>query len=638
MNADLANCVYNSANNNQRGISFMRSLSVYGLIGAIFGVLAILILTAIAVPAYNEYLMPLAMYRDITAIAPLASVFDKMVGWLPWTALILFVWVWWLVAGRLHPALARLPRTGEGNLAWTWAAWIGGGLLLLMALVLVLSMFDLGFLGMGGRADALKWIVVMVASALAWLLVSPQALGRFGSQHPATLNWLAIARTAGLGVLFILAFGLVMKAMGATFNAWFLVVTEALDRSMEPSVFGWTWLTIGMVVTMALGSAVALGLLPAFVPGAGNWRARIVATRPALILAAGALVVGAVSLPVLSRIDYLGNKRLVDVAELSGIRPFSFRLVKFCADKNCRESKDRSANPALKTGKPIVQVASYGSLRDGGYVPLHPDTVAALERFVAGKGTNSVLRKSAMMGATEVYKALWQPHEMYRLVDRFTRQGSMKHGSLIDTQIRLAWLMRAAPINAETRAMLEELSDDKRYFIGTRATVRLAAAWARFGDMKRAEGLLASARKTSPGKYDHIKLVPGGQINGQLSGRIVVAGSTSDGIRAGLFRQTEDPTKKVSPDDLRKQKLSKGSVPGFAYPGISLLTESTVLKADGRFAFRNLGAGEYYLAILLPDEKLKDKARLTGTNVPDLIKLSAAAPRRDVGVIRLTAQ
>src|SRR3990172_7338820 len=230
----------------------MRSLSVYGLIGAIFGVLAILILTAIAVPAYNEYLMPLAMYRDITAIAPLASVFDKMVGWLPWTALILFVWVWWLVAGRLHPVLARLPRTGEGNLAWTWAAWIGGGLLFLMSLVLVLSMFDLDLLGMGGRADALKWIVVMVASALAWLLVSPQALGRFGSQHPATLSWLAIARTAGLGVLFILTFGLVMKAMGATFNAWFLVVTEALDRSIEPSVFGWTWLTIGMVVTMAL--------------------------------------------------------------------------------------------------------------------------------------------------------------------------------------------------------------------------------------------------------------------------------------------------------------------------------------------------------------------------------------------------
>ena len=122
----------------------------------------------------------------------------------------------------------------------------------------------------------------------------------------------------------------------------------------------------------------------------------------------------------------------------------------------------------------------------------------------------------------------------------------MKHGSLLHTQIKLAWLMRAAPINAETRAMLEELSDDKRYFIGGRGAARLAAAWARFGDMKRAEGFLVTARKASPGKYDHIKLVPGSLRNGQLSGQIAMPGVASDGIRVGLFRLTDDPTKPVS--------------------------------------------------------------------------------------------
>ncbi len=615
----------------------MRSLSIYGLIGAILGVSVFLLLAAIAVPAYHEYLMPIAMYRDITAMLPFANLLGKASDWLGWAMLVLFVWVWLIVAARLNPALARWPMAPDVNRLWAVASWLGGGLLLLAAFFIGSAIPNPEIFGMGKRAGILEWVVALSVMAMVWMLISPQAFGRFGGDRPAKLSWSATARTAGLGMLFALIFGLIVKAVGAVFSAWFLVVSE-LERSMEPSGFGWTWLAIGIVVMLALGSAVVLGLLPAFVPGAGSWRERMAATRPALILAAGALVVGALSLPVLSRIDYLGNKTLVDVAELSGIRPLSFRLVKFCADKNCRDSKDHSANPALKTGESIVRVAGFGMLRDGGHVPLHPDTVVALEKFVAGKGANSMLRKSAMMAATEVYKTLWQPRDSFQLTERFTQQGSMKHGSLINTQIQLAWLMRAAPINAETRAMLEELSDDKRYFIGARATARLAAAWARFGDMKRAEGLLASARKTSPGKYDHIKLVPGGQINGQLSGRIVVAGSTSDGIRAGLFRQTEDPTKKVSPDDLRKQKLSKGSVPGFAYPGISLLTESTVLKADGRFAFRNLGAGDYYLAILLPDEKLKDKARLTGTNVPDLIKLSAAAPRRDVGVIRLTAQ
>lgn len=635
---DMANCVYNSANNNQRGISSMRSLSVYGLIGAIFGVLAILVLTAIALPAYQEYLMPLAMYRDITAIAPLAAVVDKVSSWLPWTALILFVWVWFLVAGRLHPALARMPRTGEGSLAWTWGAWIGGGLLFLTALAFVFSMFDLDFLGVGGRTEILKWIVVLAVAALAWLLVSPQAFGRFGNNHPSALNWPAVARVAGLGMLFILAFGLIMKAVSATFMTWFMVVTESLDRSMEPSVFGWAWLSVGMVVILALGSAIAFGLLPAFIPGSGSGRARLSATRPALILVAGALVVGAIAVPALYSIDFLGQKRLAGVADLSGVRPFSFHRVKFCADSNCRVRKDRSANPALETGKPITQVTAFGSLMGGGYVPLHPDSVAALERFVAGKGKHSVLRKSAMVGAAEVYQALWLPRESFQAIDRFTRQGSMKHGSLLHTQIKLAWLMRAAPINAETRAMLEELSDDKRYFIGGRGAARLAAAWARFGDMKRAEGFLASARKASPGKYDHIKLVPGSLRNGQLSGQIAMPGVASDGIRVGLFRLTDDPTKPVAATATKKKPSPKGSTPAFNSTGISLLTESMVLKADGRFAFQNLGAGDYYLAVLIPDDKLKGKAALTGVNVPDLIKLSAAAPRRDVGVIRLTAQ
>lgn len=615
----------------------MRSLSIHALIGAIFGVLVFLLLSAIAMPAYHEYLMPLAMYRDITAMAPFANLLGKASDWLGWIMLVLFVWVWLIVAARLNPALARWPMAPDVNRLWAVASWLGGGLLLLAAFFIGSAIPSPEIFGVGKQAGILEWVVALSAMAIVWMLISPHAFGRFGGDHPAKLSWSATARTAGLGVLFALIFGLVVKAVGAVFSAWFLVVTE-LERSMEPSAFGWAWLATGLIVVLALGSTIVLGLLPAFVPGMGSWRERMVATRPALILAAGALVVAAVSLPVLSRIDYLGNKKLVDVAELSGIRPLSFRLVKFCADKNCRDSKDRSANPALKTGEPIVRVIGFGMLRDGGHVPLHPDTVAALEKFVAGKGANSMLRKSAMMAATEVHKALWQPRGSFQLTERFTQQGSMKHGSLINTQIQLAWLLRAAPINAETRAMLEQLSDDKRYFIGNRASARLAAAWARFGDMKRAEGFLAQARKASPGKYEYIKLIPGGPINGQLSGQIAVTGSSNDGIRVGLFRLTDDPTRKVSPADIRKQKQSKGSVPGFLHPGVTLLTESMVLKADGRFAFRNLGAGDYYLAILLPDEKLKGKAALTGVNVPDIIRLNAVAARRDVGVIRLTAK
>lgn len=615
----------------------MRALSIYGLIGAIFGLWSVLVLMAVALPDYDSYLMPLEMYRDVTATAGLANLFGDLTSWLPWSALVVGVGLWYLVAGRLHPALVQPQRADKKQRLRTWAAWFGGGALFVLACMLVLSSTNLGMIGVGGRIDLMTAIVAILASALVWAVVSPQAFGRFGKKRLSKLKWPAVARTAGLGVLFFLMFGLVVRIVGVAYTTWFTVVVEALDRSTEPSLFGWTWLTIGAVVLAALSSAVIFGLLPAFVPGTGDWRKRIDAVRPALILAGGMLVAGAVALPLLHGIDLLGQKKLTDVAALSGVQPLSLRLVKFCGDSNCRAGKLPQARPALKVGKPITQVSASGLFYDGGDVPLHPDTVTALERYVAGDGKRSVLRKSAMMGAADVHRSLWQPLEYYRQIDRFTEQGDMKHGSLLQIQIKLAWLQRAAPINAETRAMLEQLSEDKRYFIGSRAAARLAAAWARFGDMKRAEEFLARARKAKPGRYDAMSLTASGLSNGRVTGRIALPGATPAGIRVGLFRVTEDELAK-SGTSASKGKPPRVVKPAFTRTGVTALSGSAVLTADGRFAFQNLSAGEYYLAALVPDEALKGAERVVGINAPDLIGLNARAPRRDLGTIRLTAQ
>jgi len=68
------------------------------------------------------------------------------------------------------------------------------------------------------------------------------------------------------------------------------------------------------------------------------------------------------------------------------------------------------------------------------------------------------------------------------------------------------------------------------------------------------------------------------------------------------------------------------------------LTASTILGADGRFTLQDLGSGDYYLALLVPSDKLADKTGIAGVNVPDVIRLGAASPRRDLGTIRLTPQ
>lgn len=611
----------------------MRSLSIYGLIGALFGLWVFQVLAGIAMPAYHDYLMPLAMYRDVTAISPLAASFG-VVQWLALGALFLVACLWLMVAPRLNPVFAPLPQA-KGKRRWAWAAWIGGGLLFLVGCICVSAATDMSSVVGGSESGVTHWIVAAAAFALAWVLVSPQAFGRFANKRSSKkLSWSVVARTAGLGALFALTFGLIVQAASAAFMIWFTVVTEALDRSMEQSVFGWTCLALGMMTLMALAFAIAFGLLPAFVPGTSKWRARISAARPALFLAAGALVACVLALPWLYSIDYLGSAKLVDAAELSKIEPLSLRLVKFCGDANCRVRKDASA--PLKAAAPITQVSASGWLYAGGDVPLHPDSVTALEQFVIGKGKNSILRKSAMLGAADIHKTLWQPREYYELSDRFTQQGSMKHGSLLQTQIRLAWLMRAAPINAETRATLEQLSDDKRYFIGGRAAARLAATWARFGDMKRAESFLAVARERSPGRYEDVTLVPNTLSKGRLAGQIAIPGATPDGIRVGIFRVTnEEPTSPAA--STKQEKSPRDRKPAFTNTNITMLSGSALLTTDGRFAFEDLSAGDYYLAVLVPNEKLKGKDSIVGSNAPDLITLNSRAPHRDLGVIRLAS-
>jgi hypothetical protein len=155
--------------------------------------------------------------------------------------------------------------------------------------------------------------------------------------------------------------------------------------------------------------------------------------------------------------------------------------------------------------------------------------------------------------------------------------------------------------------------------------------------MKRAEEFLARARKAKPGRYDAMSLTASGLSNGRVTGRIALPGATPAGIRVGLFRVTEDELAK-SGTSASKGKPPRVVKPAFTRTGVTALSGSAVLTTDGRFAFQNLSAGEYYLAALVPDEALKGAERVVGINAPDLIGLNARAPRRDLGTIRLTAQ
>ena len=606
----------------------MRSLTVFAVIGALIGLWLTAVTTAIAVPSYGEYIISARMYENLMLPGGVGEVLVKLSPWLLWLGVALYVWLWFVVAGRLNPALTRLPFARDGKPIWAWVAWLVAGALMLIPAAIVFRALDPGF-NAGDNLRVIHWIAIPVAAAVSWALLSPRAFGRFGAGALPPLQWPDVARSAGFGAVFILLFVLASKAIGTGFMAWFTVVVEGLDRNSEVSMFGMYGMLAGMVVLFGLGYAVIFGLLPAFVPGPESWRQRLSCVRPALVLLTISLAAAVIALPMLSAVHYLGSKRLVAAADLSAIQPLSLRFVKLCKDKECRVKGDQSPNPVLTVGKPITQVPTYGLMVvDGGMVPAHPDTVPALEKFVA-EHRRSVLRKAAMTGAVEVYKQLWQRQDAARLWERFVQQGDLHDSTLIWQQVQLAWLVNASPINAETRALLESMSDDRQYVIGGRAAVRLAAAWARFGDMTKANLFLDRAKKANPEKYDEVKLACADLVNGYIGGQIVMPAGT-EGVRVGLFR--------VSPDPTRKPDAQSGKPASFGSGSLVRLTDSAMLAADGRFAFQGVGSGEYTLALLIPGAKLQEKNAVAGYNVPERIVLGAAAPRRDLGSIRLTPQ
>jgi len=606
----------------------VQKLSRFVLIGVATSAWMAIVLSITATPSYNDYLIPVGQYQQLMMTGVVADFMISLEPFVMPLGFAIYAWLWFNIAGYLNPATKTLRFAADRDALWTWVAWIVSGLLLLVSFALVYNPVA-GTMG-GHRLQMIRWAVAVFAAIGSWTILSPQAFGRFGNKSLPPFSWRSVASTAAHGAAFIVLFGLVAKVMDIGFMTWATVMAEGLDRYSEASKSGWYGIITGMTVLVTLCYATVFGLLPAFVPGTGSLRTRMANVRPALLLSAAVAVAALVSLPILNSVNYLGSKTLKQAADFSGIQPQSLQLVKLCQDRGCRVKGDKSVNPVLAVGKPHDSVMAYGMMMiGGGPVPLHADTVKKLEQFVH-EHRFSVLRKAAMLGASDVYLQLWQRADAAQLWNQFVSQGELKDATLFWTQMQLVWLMNASPINLDTRALLESMSDDKQYRIGAYAALRLAATWARFGDMDKANAFLAQARQANPGKFDYVKLAPADLANGQVRGKLVLPAGTT-GVRVGLFRVNPDPTRKSD------STWDSGSSLVGNNPAIRL-TGSAVLSADGSFVFDGLGSGDYYLGLLVPQDKLGGRHAVVGRHVPDRITLNKASSRRDLGVIKLTPQ
>ena len=133
----------------------------------------------------------------------------------------------------------------------------------------------------------------------------------------------------------------------------------------------------------------------------------------------------------------------------------------------------------------------------------------------------------------------------------------------------------AAPADARTRRLLDSLCDPKRWRVGARAAARLALGYARLGDGDRAAYWLSRASRGEGAPPPGLLALPDARTvlrRGRIFGRLRADGPA----RVALYARRE---------------------PGQPYLlGPAQLVASSDVGAGGRFDFKDLTEGDYYLA------------------------------------------
>ena len=236
-----------------------------------------------------------------------------------------------------------------------------------------------------------------------------------------------------------------------------------------------------------------------------------------------------------------------------------------------------------KRGRPEVEVHSLESGLEGEAEPT-AESLAAVERYASGRRTVFTLsalrflygRRTMEMRAEDLRRALLLGH---RLGDPLAR-------------LLLLESLAVAPPGPQAAGLLDCLADERSFRIGGRAAARFAVAYARFGLKERSafwEERAALGEGGIPLGLLPLSKSRGALKPGLIRGRVKGA----PGVRVGLY---------VRGDRYAPYELGPGQ-----------FVASALADGRGRFAFRGLGAGDYFIALAFDSAPGETRqARLSG--------------------------
>lgn len=571
----------------KRQISFMAIMMILGVLSA---VLVTAILGAIAVPAYDSYLLTLSEHQDHQRMGDAFGALGENADPLLWFGAFLSVAVLILFLNALNPEI-NLKKMRSGKAA-------GKTIVIILAVLLLGTIYGL-------LTDAVNGIVWQVLFAplvfgAIWIVVGEAGwAGNLASwRYERKDDGPGISGTMIMGALWGLAAGLLGVFVNQAFDKYFIVVSEVLDGTGETSYTGFLQLFAGEAVLLSLTGGILIGLVFALTPANTDQD-----TRKKLLLPPGILVlvllltVGGGNLYAVARYD-LGVKSLPEAASLTD-EPEIMTLVNL--------STVTASEPLAQEWPLEVQI--WGMAYSDTIAVSHPD-LDRLDDFIERKRGRSVYQYPAMDARIKGSFVLFDVQTAEKQLEAYAKE------LILPRMIQLHRL-KFLPVTQENRDILFGYTDEKTWHIPGGAALRLSRAFDHFGMSKEAQKWLERANKEEADTEGFIPAEEPKLTEGSIRGEIVLDNALETIV--GLMRYQE-----LGDDGITVTRLQMD------------LLATAQPDDSGAFTFRNLGSGEYRLVALLPEQL--DPSSIYITEPIGMIELSRETPEIELGRIEIAYQ
>lgn len=582
---------------------------VMGIFGIAGGIAIIAILSAIAVPGHVDMLLTMKEKTDFAAmqtgfLAFLGAHVKAMT-----VAIVIFAVLGSIfVLSTLNPNFCSLRKSGVKKAKAVIAAVGGIVLFLLIAVAMArmpLAMFSGIFPSSLPESLIVSGIVMSVMSGLLWFLVGEMGWAgdlmswRSGDTDGFTRVWPEAAAAFLMGAVCGGIACAMFLLFNWGFNKYFLLVSEVLGRSGEPSLHGWQLLANSLMVMLGFSFAIIAGFITVLSARRMTLKARLMRlVLPVALLAVYGAIIAVTYNDAVARYD-LNKKSLAEAAGVPEKGQAVKAVVLFLPEK-----------AAVQEWR--MESAGSGILVHNNTYALTPENLRKIEDYLARRKDGSIFFFAGQDAVMKGYYKLWD-----------TEKGDAQMAKNADSTIiaRMILLKRLTfiPATAGNEKYLGSLADEKKWYAGKTSSLRISEAFMHFGKTDEAKAW-ANKAKLKGADLTRAAFLNEPVISGtSVAGVVKFNGAPLAGKKVALFSYRPKMTQ-IDPQYF-------GGFP----------VDAKTTDDAGRFEFTNLGKGEYVLAVMADKEQVPPD-RLGVENAPGVIKIAADSPKRNLGDIAITAK